>query len=659
MLARVAAYAIVCAMLCALLAGSVLPISATAPDGTDEPVRYGYTTTEGNVRYVYELIREAVTKEVPAESFEVDVDRGVTSAEVRAALRLFLSDYPECFWVQNAYNYAHTNNTVVRVLPVYSFTGTALTEAKAAFDAAVESILAEMPRLNTWDTALYLHDLVAERVDYVKSGEHQTAYGALVSGQAVCAGYAAAYQLLLREAGIAAWTVTGSSVDPSSNQPIPHAWNLVWLDADTCVWTDVTWDDQGDQLYHAYFQLSLAEISTDHAIETDIFTVPSCEHTDQSYFDRNYAVLNMRSSASEAARLFGAVKGNTCTAAFIFEGDGLELWMEKNLDTIYREIGGKGSCRVSYTRLGTEVQITFSGSFSTQNKTFRLLTDPHITVVGYSTQEVGTGRRIQTVTLLANEGYYFPENYCSTEEQSGITVLRVDAKTLKVGGIPTADITLTMPTPTKQTPQSMPGAVFTATGSDCGILSEITAGMAYSTDGKTWHPINQSEPITLTGLTPCTLSVITCGNGAEIGDSPRQEIEITKHEVPDLAVTQPDREGAFGAIGSDSRHEYRTEDGNWTDCNGALTDLTEGVYHIRVKADGSTLASDTQSVRIALNAPEQNTTAEGTATGAAPSSGSDNTGGLSLGCASTLHASMLSMLIMLGAVALAARKNQL
>ena len=65
------------------------------------------------------------------------------------------------------------------------------------------------------------------------------------------------------EAGITAWTVTGVSQKPGSSEQIPHAWNVVWLDADTCVYTDVTWDDQ-NPVSHLYFGLTDAEIKKDH-----------------------------------------------------------------------------------------------------------------------------------------------------------------------------------------------------------------------------------------------------------------------------------------------------------------------------------------------------------------------------------------------------------
>ena len=352
-------------LICMLLLTGALPASATDQRTQTETLRYGYTTTSGNVRYVYEQLVAGVHCETPAESIDLDASRGATVEDVSVAVALFLSDYPECFWMKNSYRYSYTGNTVVRILPNYSFTGEALTEAREALDAELDKILADLPTGESWEKALYLHDALAARVEYLQVGEHQTAYGALVSGKAVCAGYASAYQLLLHRAGIASWRVSGSSVDPSSGESIPHAWNLLWLDGDTCVWTDVTWDDQGEHLYHAYFQRSLGEISLDHTVDTAIFTVPACSHDDRSYFDRSGASLNSRSTPAEAALLFGDTTENgTRVAKFEFSDGEFESWITQNISALYTALGGgSGAYSYSYSTMSTEVQLSIKGNF--------------------------------------------------------------------------------------------------------------------------------------------------------------------------------------------------------------------------------------------------------------------------------------------------------
>ena len=247
-----------------------------------EVIDYGETTiTEADVKYVYDRLCAEITKTVPSETIHFSNLKSISKAEMEKAVALFIGDHPECFWFRNYYSYQPVGSKVTSISPKYSFVGEELVVARAELENAVEGIMAGLPEGSSYDKALYLHDVLAKRVEYVLEGEHQTAYGALVAGEAVCAGYAAAYQLLLERAGITAWTVTGQS------KGVDHAWNVVWLDALTCVYTDVTWDDQGDEIYHYYFNLSKSEMEADHTVDAERFTLPECDHTDESYFDLN------------------------------------------------------------------------------------------------------------------------------------------------------------------------------------------------------------------------------------------------------------------------------------------------------------------------------------------------------------------------------------
>ena len=94
--------------------------------------------------------------------------------------------------------------------------------------------------------------------------EGATAYGALVSHQAICSGYSAAFQYLLQRAGIPCAYITGSAYfdyelegndDGKSNF---HAWNLVQLD-NAYYEVDTTWDDSEDG-QHTFYNLTTKEM---------------------------------------------------------------------------------------------------------------------------------------------------------------------------------------------------------------------------------------------------------------------------------------------------------------------------------------------------------------------------------------------------------------
>ncbi len=115
-----------------------------------------------------------------------------------------------------------------------------------------------------------LHDYVADKVVYYDDYEnavgnvHHTAYGALMEGSAVCDGYMDALHLLLDEAGIESYNISGDDLDSTDNYW--HAWNLVKM-GDDYYHIDLTWNDtSGNKIVYDYFGKTDAEISEDHII---------------------------------------------------------------------------------------------------------------------------------------------------------------------------------------------------------------------------------------------------------------------------------------------------------------------------------------------------------------------------------------------------------
>jgi len=339
------------------LEGELLPSTGT--------YLYGEEMAEGNVQYVYDLLKEHVLRTVPGDSIALERSKKVTYEEASAAIQWFCADHPEAFWFDGGFQYSSFSDTVGGLEFTYLFTGDALNTARVRLDHAVNEILKDLPAEgDAFEKALYLHDAVAEKVFYEKVGHHQTAYGALVDGKAVCAGYASAYQLLLQRAGISACTVSGVSKNPGSqggnSAPERHAWNMVWLDPNTCVYTDVTWDDQDDIVFHQYFNLSYAEIRTDHT-EDAYFELPTCNHETFSYFDRNNRlVINSDTAPEEAAACFEAVQAGKWSAVLYYEDEreSFEDWISRNMSRIYRLLAGQsGSSTVRWSRLGNEYSV--------------------------------------------------------------------------------------------------------------------------------------------------------------------------------------------------------------------------------------------------------------------------------------------------------------
>ena len=526
----------------------VVCLMAVAVSAAEEPVRYGRTTLSGNAKYVYDRLAEGVNKEVPDETISFAISKKITLAEFEQGVDVFVSDHPDSFWMRKNYSYAHSEGWIVSITPNYCFSGAVLTQARAELDAAVEGIMAGLPDGSNYEKALYLHDVLADRVEYEQVGEHQTAYGALVSGKAVCAGYAAAYHLLLREAGIQAWTVTGTSNDPVSNTPIAHAWNVVWLDGATCVYVDVTWDDQGDSVYHYYFGISKQEMAEDHTVAAQKFILPECSHDGESYFDNSECVVTQSTTAAQLAEMFGPTIGNTRTAVIYYDGTTpFAEWINSVSGSVYNKLQGGGFVyQYSYSTIGKEIQLVFSGSFPTMTYSVSVSTGANMKAVGELSQYVEIGDQMQKIVLTAADGYYFPTGY--SVSKNGISVTRNSSKQITVSGIPSRDTQIVLSAATAMTKSEKPSATVTATGTYSTVLSGVSAGMKYSVGGSVWEDILSSDDIPLTDIDPCNIYIVTKGNGEDKLDSDAQVITVTRNITPSLTVTDPTEVGGKGSI---------------------------------------------------------------------------------------------------------------
>lgn len=135
-----------------------------------------------------------------------------------------------------------------------------------------------------------------------------------------------------------------------------------------------------------------------------------------------------------------------------------------------------------------------------------------------------------------------------------------------------------------------PEAVFTATGSTTGTLTNVVSGMSYQVGSAAAVEITGTS-VNLSGLSATTIKI-------SMDDSAEQSITVTKETTPSLTPVQPDHIGGKGSIPTTAAHQYSTNGTTYNDCTGPLENLDPGTYYIRVKAHGTVLASDGQSISI-------------------------------------------------------------
>lgn len=152
-------------------------------------------------------------------------------------------------------------------------------------------------------------------------------------------------------------------------------------------------------------------------------------------------------------------------------------------------------------------------------------------------------------------------------------------------------------------PAATPSATFTATGPDSGTLSGVDSGLKYQINSGAWTDITSNADVALTGLSACTINVVKKGDGTTTTDSAAQIITVTKAATPSTVTavncTVAGNDGKLENVTAAMEYQ-KSGTGTWTDCSGTeVSGLTNGTYYVRVKANGTELASDSQSVVVA------------------------------------------------------------
>ncbi len=295
-----------------------------------------------------------------------DAAAPINKDELDAIFNMLYADRPEYFWLNTGYGYSnYTTGEVVIFRPNYNELEENRQEYKAKLQQVLDRMLVGTAGMSDYEISLLLHDRLGLHTEYMQTGYHQTAYGALVDGMAVCAGYTKAYQLLLREAGIPCFYVKGTSFVPSTGAPIGHAWNLVELDGQW-YYTDATWDDQGDtlaEIYHAYLNVTYDQMAEDHIPAAGIYEnrMPHTTATAANYFIRNGGVITTYSTSQIAARIR---VGNNMAELYLSDRDRTTFWewVKENRVTIANEAGITGGFLYGYRSLGPAIYLYMKDS---------------------------------------------------------------------------------------------------------------------------------------------------------------------------------------------------------------------------------------------------------------------------------------------------------
>lgn len=279
-----------------------------------------------------------------------------------------LSDNPDLFWFgryDSEYYYAYKEDgisymtlfstdgikiTNITFYPNYNTDKEKVSEMQAKMEAAAQKFIAQAKitsAMSDYDKALALHDVVCANLDYDKTQSQEwihTAYGAFVNKLAVCDGYSKAYQYLLSKVGIKAHMAVGNSRGEG------HAWNLVSLD-NNWYYTDVTWDDSENAIFHEYFNITTALLEKDHSLKEDEsstenecgYSMPNCEKTDYWYMNKE-EIYRVKSSELDSNKIEKMIRLNPHATVYFTDDEMTEYArdaIDNKFNKYFQDIAGK------------------------------------------------------------------------------------------------------------------------------------------------------------------------------------------------------------------------------------------------------------------------------------------------------------------------------
>ena len=154
-----------------------------------------------------------------------------------------------------------------------------------------------------------------------------------------------------------------------------------------------------------------------------------------------------------------------------------------------------------------------------------------------------------------------------------------------------------------------PSCTFSFDGTDAGKLMGSTTAMEYSLNGgTTWNDCASNTALTVANITVDNDVKVRVKETATNNAGVVQTIDITKAQTPTTVdktdcTTGANNDGTLTNVTTAMEYK-KSDESTWDAIVGTVvTDLDNGTYNVRIKASGTVMASDAQSVTIAAYDP--------------------------------------------------------
>lgn len=280
-----------------------------------------YSRLEDDTYFYYNNLnddkKEAyITLYVSVMNFDESIYLDISEDSIEDVFTSVLFDNPHIFWVNNGYSYKEHDKGII-FSPEYRHTIEEADTITNELNKKIDEIVSEVELLSSeYEKELYIHDYVCENTAYdFDIGEFtDTAYEALLNGNAVCEGYSRAIQILLNAVDIDNYLIVGNGI--SEGKIEPHMWNVVNID-NANYHLDATWNDSDEGITYFYFNVTDEYILKNH---TDLnITNNGCGYNTANYFVmENLYVSDYNGFDEHTDRCALALKNGKNTIEFYF-----------------------------------------------------------------------------------------------------------------------------------------------------------------------------------------------------------------------------------------------------------------------------------------------------------------------------------------------------
>jgi len=248
---------------------------------------YYYDKISESEKLIYqEIYNSILTREAKILSTK---DENIISKVFNAVC----DDHPEVFYI-SGYTYTQISYDdkllSCEFLANYDYDESEVQRRQSQIENSIQSILLCCQNLpSDYDKVKYVYEYLIQNNDYVLNAlDNQNICSVFITNQTVCAGYAKATQVLLRQLGIPCIYVTGTTKNNES-----HAWNYAFCDGSWYI-LDTTWGDSTYQnenynesnapsIFYNYLLMDTNTANKTH-FPTNLEYLPVCIDDRDNYF---------------------------------------------------------------------------------------------------------------------------------------------------------------------------------------------------------------------------------------------------------------------------------------------------------------------------------------------------------------------------------------